>query len=100
MKKIPGLAFLILAAMVNLLSGQEARKEKTSPLSVYLTTDLLYYPESKTQPGSSDTHFAGLTGAYSGFECRTQLFVDYMIKTPLGGHWLLKDANVVLTGAF
>ncbi len=23
-----------------------------------------------------------------------------MIKTPLGGHWLLKDANVVLTGAF
>lgn len=100
MKKIPGLAFLILAAGVNLLSGQEARKEKTSPLSVYLTTDLLYYTESKTQPGSSGTHFAGLTGAYSGYECRTQLFVDYLIKTPLGRHWLLKDANVVLTGAF
>lgn len=100
MKKRPGLALLILAAMVNLLSGQEARKEKTSPLSVYLTTDLLYYPESKTQPGSSGTHFAGLTGAYSGFECRTQLFVDYLIKTPLGRHLLLKDANVVLTGAF
>ena len=100
MKKRPGLAFLILAAMVNLLCAQEARKEKASPLSVYLTTDLLYYPESKTQPGSSGTHFAGLTGAYSGFECRSQLFVDYMIKTPLGGHWLLKDANVVLTGAF
>ena len=100
MKKRPGLAFLILAAMVNLLCAQEARKEKTSPLSVYLMTDLLYYPESKTQPGSSGTHFAGLTGAYSGFECRTQLFVDYLIKTPLGGHWLLKDANVVLTGAF
>ncbi len=100
MKKRPGLALLILAAMVNLLSGQEARKEKTSPLSVYLTTDLLYYPESKTQPGSSGTHFAGLTGAYSGYECRTQLFVDYLIKTPLGRHWLLKDANVVLTGAF
>lgn len=100
MKKRPGLAFLILAAMVNLLCAQEARKEKTSPLSVYLMTDLLYYPESKTQPGSSGTHFAGLTGAYSGFECRSQLFVDYMIKTPLGEHWLLKDANVVLTGAF
>ena len=100
MKKRPGLALLILVAMVNLLCAQEARKEETSPLSVYLTTDLLYYPESKTQPESSGTHFAGLTGAYSGFECRTQLFVDYMIKTPLGGHWLLKDANVVLTGAF
>ena len=48
MKKIPGLAFLILAAGVNLLSGQEAKKEETSSLSVYLTTDLLYYPESKT----------------------------------------------------
>ena len=100
MKKRPGLALLILAAMVNLLSAQKNKKEETSPLSVYLTTDLLYYPESKTQPGSSGTHFAGLTGAYSGFECRTQLFVDYLIKTPLGGHWLLKDANVVLTGAF
>lgn len=100
MKKRPGLALLILAAMVNLLSAQKNKKEETSPLSVYLTTDLLYYPESKTQPGSSGTHFAGLTGAYSGFECRTQLFVDYMIKTPLGDHWLLKDANVVLTGAF
>ena len=100
MKKRPGLALLILAAMVNLLCAQKNKKEKTSPLSVYLTTDFLYYPESKTQPGSSGTHFAGLTGAYSGFECRTQLFVDYMIKTPLGGHWLLKDANVVLTGAF
>lgn len=100
MKKIPGLAFLILAAGVNLLCAQEARNEKTSPLSVYLTTDLLYYPESKTQSGSSGMHFAGLTGAYSGFECRSQLFVDYLIKTPLGDPWLLKDANVVLTGAF
>lgn len=34
MKKRPGLALLILAAMVNLLCAQEARKEKTSLLSV------------------------------------------------------------------
>lgn len=100
MKKRPGLVLLILAAMVNLLSAQKNKKEETSPLSVYLTTDVAYYPESKTKIGRSGTHFAGLTGAYSGFECRSTLFADYMIKTPLGEHWLLKDANVVLTGAF
>ena len=100
MKKIPCLAFLILAFCANLLSAQETKNEERSPLSVYVTTDVVYYPESKAKIGRSDAHFAGITGAFSGFEWRSTLFADYMIKTPLGEHWLLSDANVVLTGAF
>ena len=91
---------LILVAAANLLGAQEEQKEKTSPLSVYVTTDVAYYPDSKTKTGRSDTHFAELTGVYSGFEVRSTLYADYKIKTPLGDHWLLKDANLVLTGAF
>ena len=100
MKKSLGIVFLILAVCSNLLSAQESKNEESSPLSVYVTTDVAYYPESKSKAGRTDTHFAGLTGIYSEFECRSTLFADYTIKTPLGEHWLLNDANVILTGAF
>ena len=44
------------------------------------------------------SNFAPVAGAFSGFECCTTLFADYKIETPLGNHWLLKDANVLLSG--
>ena len=62
MKKSLGIVFLILAVCSNLLSAQESKNEESSPLSVYVTTDVAYYPESKSKAGRSDTHFAGLTG--------------------------------------
>ncbi|MCQ2592103.1 MAG: hypothetical protein MJ188_04905 [Treponema sp.] len=69
-----------------------------------LTTDFAYYPQSdfvasSAAPGSKSSHFAPLTGAYSGIELRTTGFADYTIPTPLGEHWLVSDASIVLEPA-
>lgn len=57
-----------------------------------VTVDAAYYPKSDFVAG--DTHFAPLTGAYSGVEGRATLSLGYTIPTPLGDHWLLSDANI------
>lgn len=67
-------------------------------LSSSLTTDFAYYPKSDYITGK--THFAPLTGVYSGVELRTTYDLSYKIPTPLGESWLVKDANVVLSSDF
>lgn len=75
-----------------------AQENKIDSLfSMRLTTDFAYYP--KTEPESGGNHFAPLTGVYDHIECRTTFTADYMLLTPLGEHWLLKDANILFSGA-
>ena len=68
--------------------------QETNPLTFSISTDFAYYPKSNYIAG--DTHFAPLTGAYSGLEGRVKGSMDYKINTPLGEGWLLADANIVL----
>lgn len=58
--------------------------------------DTAYYPLSDKLTGNDSTHFAPLTGAYSGLEGRVTGNAAYTIATPLGEHWLVSGANVVL----
>ena len=65
-------------------------------LSFRLVTDFAYYPESAYVAGGD--HFAPITGPFSGIEARVTGWADYEIATPLGQHWLVKDANVKFSG--
>ena len=57
-----------------------------------ITVDAAYYPKSDYIAGN--THFAPLTGPYSGLEGRVTGSLSYKIPTPLGEHWLLSSANI------
>ena len=57
-----------------------------------ITVDAAYYPKSDYIAG--DSHFAPLTGPYSGVEGRVTGSLSYKIPTPLGEHWLLASANI------
>lgn len=94
MKQIIGKIFLVIT--VFLLHFFPVFSEEESHLKIYLQTAGAYYPASECKTDGSN--FAPVTGAFSGFECCTTLFADYKIETPLGNHWLLKDANVLLSG--
>lgn len=60
------------------------------------TTDFTYWPESKTIINNSSTHFAPITGFFSGVEGRVTGNANYVISTPLGKNWLLNSANLAL----
>lgn len=90
-------AFLAFSG-VTLFADEGKKAKDTSPLKLKLTTDLAYYPESEVKPGRG-TCFAPITGPYHSIECRTTFNADYKIDTPLGEHWLLSDANMILSGA-
>lgn len=58
-----------------------------------LSVDFAYYPKSDFIAGGP-SHFAPLTGAYSGLEGRVKGSLNYTIPTPLGENWLLSSANL------
>ena len=87
--------FLSLVAM-SIFSFNLAAQD-SNPLKFSITTDFAYYPKSNYIAGGS--HFAPLTGAYSGVEGRVTGNMDYKIATPLGEHWLLSSANVGLNAS-
>jgi len=64
-------------------------------LSFSLTTAAADYLERDIEPG--DDHFAGIAGPCNGVKAATVLNAKYSQPTPLGSHWLLKDASVDLT---
>ena len=68
------------------------------PTNANIATDFAFYPKSDYLAG--DSHFAPITGPYSGLEGRITRNMAYKIKTPLGDHWLLSDANIVLASSF
>ena len=67
-----------------------------SPWKFSITTDFAFYPKSDFIAG--DTHFAPVTGPYSGIEGRVTGSATYTIPTPLGSHWLVNSATLDLTG--
>ncbi|MBR1715740.1 MAG: hypothetical protein IJ717_12450 [Treponema sp.] len=101
-KRIFQLAVLLLSlspkffAEENQSSNQQENQQKGN-LGTYLTIDAAYYPESEYR--TSSAHLSKLTGVYYGLEGRATLGAEYAFSTPLGGHWLLRDANVAVGGA-
>lgn len=85
---------LILSLAMACIFPFTLNAKEDSPWTFDVTTDFAYYPKSDYIAG--DTHFAPITGVYSGVEGRITGKADYKIATPLGEHWLLKDANIVL----
>ncbi len=75
---------------------EEASENKSffDSLKYAISADFAFYPKSDYVAGG--THFAPLTGIYSGLEGRVTGSATYVIPTPLGENWLLKDANVAL----
>lgn len=73
-----------------------AQKNKESPWTFSVSTDFAFYPKSDYISGG--THFAPITGPYSGVEGRVTGSAAYKINTPLGDNWLLNSANLVLKG--
>ncbi|MEE1166341.1 MAG: hypothetical protein UHP28_04220 [Treponema sp.] len=61
-----------------------------------LTTDLAYYFKSEYKSGGH--HFAQMTGPFSAVEVRTTFNANCRIAAPLGDHFLLSGANVVVAG--
>ena len=74
----------------------EETREESLPYSLSLTTDFAYYPKSDFITGG--THFSPITGPYAGVEMAATFNGSYTFNTPLGEHWLLKDAKVNLSG--
>ena len=87
---------VLLILCTSFCFAQDADEE--SPWTFAITTDFAYYPKSDFVAGN--THFAPLTGAYSGLEGRVTGSAKYSIPTPLGEHWLLNSAKLDLTGKF
>lgn len=63
-----------------------------------ITTAGADYLEKDIEAGGD--HFASLSGPFSGLKAATVPTAAYTLPTPLGSHWLLKDANVEFTGSF
>lgn len=89
---------LLLFLSLFLSSGILFSQEKESKLSFSATTDFAYY--TKSQYISGDNHFSPIISAYEKIECRTNIFANYRIPTPLGKSWLVNNAALTLQGAF
>lgn len=70
--------------------------QNEDPLKFHIVTDVTYSPATDYVPG--DTHFAPITGAYSGFGARTTFNTTYRLPTPLGENFLLNGAHLDLNG--
>lgn len=66
----------------------------SNPLKFDLSADFAYHPHADFIAGGN--HYAHMTGIYESLEARVIGNMNYIIPTPLGEHWLLKDANVKL----
>ena len=75
--------------------------QKLKNIDFGLSLDLAYYPKAKNvQTGIVEkdvVQFAPTTGIYNGIEGRFNFYGTYTIPTPLGSHFLVKDASVELT---
>lgn len=64
-------------------------------LNFSLTTAAADYLERDIEPG--EDHFASVAGPFNGAKVATIFNAIYTLPTPLGSHWLLKDADVEFT---
>ena len=86
---------IVISALLFVLCAGIWAAEKTAPKSPWdfsVTTDFAYYPKSAYKSGSSGTsHFAPITGIYSGLEFRVTGTAGYTIPVPFGKNALVKD---------
>lgn len=89
------------AGVVACALAVSAAGAQDNPLTFSISVDGAYYFKSANiSSTSAGSHFAPITGPYSGIEGRVTGFMNYQLNTPLGEHFLLKDANLVFTGSF
>lgn len=88
-------AFSILAWAATMVFAADESPKPTLEMSI--TTDAAYYLKNDYQTG--EEHFAPVEGPYDGVEAITQFDATYTIPTPLGSNWLVKNANLKLTGS-
>lgn len=93
MKKI-----LLVTILSSFISFALFAQEKNNQLYFDLTVDFAYHTLADYVSGGD--HYAPITGIYEGLEARVTGNLNYVIPTPLGEHWLLKDANVKLQANF
>jgi hypothetical protein len=98
MKAIKRFSIIMAALCIMLpLTAQEDEVTETSPWSFSISTDMAYYPLSAPIV-SEKSHFAPITGPYSGLEGRTTGHAYYKIPTPIGNNPLTAGDNVTLEG--
>ena len=88
----------VVSILLTMFSVSAFAADSSNRISYNVTTDFAFYPQSDYITG--ENHFAPLTGFYSGLEGRITGNLNYTIPTPLGSHWLLSDANLVLNANF
>ncbi len=84
---------LFLYLLVFALAAAAAQKAGNFVIGV----DAAYYPDSPKVAGG--THFAPITGPYSGFEIRTVGTYNYVIPLPLSSHPLMRGSSLTLSPA-
>lgn len=85
---------IISAVLSVFLAAALFAEEKSSPLSFDINADFAFHPHANFISGGD--HYAPLTEFYEGLEARIIGNMNYVIPTPLGENWLVKDANVKL----
>lgn len=97
MKKI--IASIVACAA---LMGGIAFAEEENPVKFSINVQAAYYPDNAhlttIKDGVEADHYSPIIGPYSGLEGRITPKAEYTLKTPLGDHWLVKDANVNFSG--
>lgn len=91
-KKTILIAVSVLAA--GILFAQE-----NSPWSFSAVTDFAWYPKS-AYVAADASHFAPITGAYSGLQARTTLNASYEIPVLQSDSPFFSGNNITLTGSF
>ena len=86
----------ILFCTTGLLAAEDT---KESPWSFSITTDFAWYPKSD-YVASDSTHFAPITGPYSGLQARTTLNASYKIPVLTSDSPLFSGNNITFTGSF
>ena len=86
-------------ALLGMAFAEDA--EPKSPWDFSVTTDFAYYPKSNYKASSAGkSHFAQLTGIYSGLEFRATGTAGYTIPVPFGDNPLVSGNKLRLYGQF
>lgn len=86
-----------LCVFVFALSLFWAFAEDSISTTIGLGVDLAYYPLSEKVAGT--THFAPISGAYSGVEMRAVPYIAWVIPTPFSDNSLVKGNNLKIKAA-
>ncbi len=89
--------FRVFTMFILTVSLATVGAEEKSPLELSLTTDAAYYPESDYKASSGGTHFAPITGAFSGAELCTTFEAAYKMPFLAGSSELTEDNSLAFS---